>query len=180
MSNKELFVLSHKSDEWYTPAEYVEAARKVLGQIDLDPASSEVANKVVKAKKFFTKEDDGLAHEWYGKVWLNPPYGKETPKFVKKLVHEYESGKVEEAILLVSAGTTSNKWFAMLWPYVLCFTDHRIQFYTVDGSVCGRNTRGSVFVYLGKNNNKFAAEFSQFGAIVKCCNYCSKFYDAKA
>ena len=174
MINPALF--SSATDNWETPQDIFDRFNNVF-HFTLDPCAD---SKNAKCDLYFTKEDDGLAHEWYGKVWLNPPYGKEIPKFVKKLVHEYESGKVEEAILLVSAGTTSNKWFAMLWPYVLCFTDHRIQFYTVDGSVCGRNTRGSVFVYLGKNNNKFAVEFSQFGAIVKCCNYCSKFYNAKA
>ena len=50
------------SNEWYTPTQYVEAARRVLGGIDLDPASCEVANATVKATRYLTKDDDGLAH----------------------------------------------------------------------------------------------------------------------
>jgi len=60
--------------EWYTPAQYVELARSVLGEIDLDPASSPEAQKVVRAKKFFDKNIDGLKQNWDGRVFLNPPY----------------------------------------------------------------------------------------------------------
>src|SRR2546430_17584816 len=89
-----------KSNEWYTPSKYIETAREVLGSIDLDPASCELANRTVKADKYYTKEDDGLSKEWHGNVWLNPPYGKINPIpgstksyqriFVEKLLREYK------------------------------------------------------------------------------------------
>lgn len=50
-----------KDDEWYTPAKYIEAAREVLGSIDLDPASNDFANETVKASVYYTEERDGTA-----------------------------------------------------------------------------------------------------------------------
>jgi 16S rRNA G966 N2-methylase RsmD len=59
---------------YYTPSEIIELARSVLG--DIDPASSEIANRTVKAGEYFTKKDDGLSKEWFDRVWMNPPYAQ--------------------------------------------------------------------------------------------------------
>ena len=63
-------------NEWYTPWIYVQAARDVMGTIDTDPASSETANGIVKAKQYFTIEDDGRQQTWVGNIWMNPPYSQ--------------------------------------------------------------------------------------------------------
>lgn len=163
-------VTSSDSNEWYTPADYIEAARRVLGYFDLDPASSDAANETVQAECFYTKEDNGLEQEWFGNVWLNPPYGKDGPKFVSRLVEEYEAGIVTEAIILVNSNSTETNWFAPLWDYLLCFSNHRINFKSPVGNGNG-STHGSVFIYLGPNKAEFAKQFQAFGYIVRQISY---------
>lgn len=155
------------SNEWYTPAKYIEAARELMGGgIDLDPATSTEANKRVRAAEIFTEADDGLKQRWDGRVWLNPPYGGFSGPFTAKLVDEYIADRVSEAVLLVNANSTDTAWFQPLWGYVLCFTDHRINFDSPTGAASG-STHGSVFAYLGANQDGFYKMFSPFGVVVR-------------
>jgi len=60
--------------EWFTPAVYIGMARRVLGEIDLDPASGEIAQKTVQAKRWYSRDNSSLPHQWHGRIWMNPPY----------------------------------------------------------------------------------------------------------
>jgi len=76
-------------DECYSPAWVVEWARRVLGGIDLDPASCAAAQRTVQARRWIGLPDDGLRHEWAGAVWLNPPWGAGQKRlWVAKLLAE--------------------------------------------------------------------------------------------
>lgn len=152
------------SNEHYTPEKYIQAARHVLGAIDLDPATSLKANQVVRAGRYFTANDDGLTQQWFGRVWLNPPYGGLSGAFIAKLVQEIAAESVTAAIVLVNAHCTDTAWFQPLFDGLLCFTDHRINFYG-DNDRSG-STHGSVFAYFGDKREYFAEVFSQFGAVV--------------
>jgi hypothetical protein len=68
--------LSSKSEDWYTHAEIIALVHELF-PIDLDPMSCYEANKVVQAKGYYTKEDDGLLYPWEGRVLLNPPWGRQ-------------------------------------------------------------------------------------------------------
>jgi hypothetical protein len=162
--------LSCKSIEYYTPKEYIEAARQVMGSIDTDPASCELANRTVKAAKFYTKEDNGLSYPWLGNVWLNPPYGKEgsranQARWSQKLIEQYQAGITKQAVLLVT-GATETKWFQVLFDYPICFPGKRINFYTPDEDRGGA-TCASALVYIGTDNDRFYNVFHQFGRVVR-------------
>ena len=161
-------VLLHSSisNEWFTPAKYIEAARQVMGEIDLDPGSCAKANEAVKATVYYDKEANGLEQEWRGRVWLNPPYGGLAPAFAHKLIDEYHAGRTTAAIILLNADTTENKWFARLFDYPLCFVFGRIGFINHGLEKIG-NAHGSLFAYLGPHEDRFVAEFKQFGPVVK-------------
>ena len=85
-------------NEWYSPPAAVEAARRAMGCIDLDPASCPAANKIVKASRFYTIRDDGLAQPWSGRIWLNPPYGRFAPKFIARFTAEYAAGAIDQVL----------------------------------------------------------------------------------
>lgn len=153
-----------KSNQWYTPTEYIASAREVMGGIDVDPASNDEANEIVRATTYYTAEHDGLARKWPGRVWLNPPWGGQQAQFIANLLEQFAGGTVTEAVVLVNAHATETDWFAPLWDYPLCFTDHRINFYGGNGV---GSTHGSVFVYLGDNETEFVREFDQWGYCVR-------------
>ena len=152
------------SIEWYTPEEFVEAARSVMGGIDLDPASYAVAQETVKACRFYTKADDGLAQPWHGRIWLNPPYSVGlVDQFVLKLVEEYQTGNVLAAVVLTD-NRTDMGWFHALAAASarLCFTRRRIHFHG-EGVSASRPENGSAFFYLGPDASGFDRVFARFG-----------------
>lgn len=158
--------VAHNSgnNEWYTPREYTEAARRVMGEIDLDPASSEEANAVVGATQIFTIDDDGLTQNWFGRVWLNPPYAQPfIAQFCDKLAAEFDAGNVTEATVLVNNATETG-WFRTLVARAaaVVFPSGRVRFWSVGGSV-GAPLQGQAIIYMGDNAKGFLAEYRRFG-----------------
>ncbi len=153
-------------NEWYTPPEYIALAREVMGGVDLDPASSAGADKVVGAATFFDADADGLAQEWAGRVWLNPPYTQpHIADFVSKMVCEVQSGRVESAIMLTH-NYTDTRWFheAASTVDAICFTRGRIKFQSPEGEVAAP-TQGQAFFYFGPLVGKFTDVFSAIGFV---------------
>ncbi len=164
-------IFSSKSDEYYTPAEYIAAVVDVLGGIDLDPASCELAQATVGAKRYYTKADDGLAQPWEGRVYLNPPYGTTGGEsnqgiWAQRLVEAYTSGAVTGAVLLVKAAL-GYEWFEELWyRWPVCFPRRRLSFGMPDGSGDGQSKQGSALFYFGREPERFAEHFRRFGRVI--------------
>jgi len=144
----------NESKEWYTP-KYIFDALDI--QFDLDPCSPECdVVPWIPAKRYYTVEDNGLEQIWSGNVWMNPPYGSDTPKWMKKL-EEHGNG-----IALVFA-RTDTKWFHDYVPnaHAVCFIKGRISFVPADRAEDytynlwepkGGSGAASILVAYGENN----------------------------
>lgn len=149
--------------EWYTPKKFVDAAREVMGSIDLDPASSSIANRIIQATKIYTEQDNGLTPHWYGNIWMNPPYNNSlVDEFTKKLIDELPH--IGQACVLVN-NATETKWFQKVLNMcdAICFVKGRIKFLDINGEATGSSLQGQVIMYFGKNTQKFYDNFKIFG-----------------
>lgn len=159
----------YDGDEWYTPQEYIEAARRTMGDIDLDPATCYAAQETVRAKNFYTKEDDSLRDdcEWHGRVWLNPPYSAiPIKRFVAKLIQEFDAGNIDEAIIITNNSSDTGWFHSLLDRFPVCFTRGRVGFWRPDHDDFGAR-QGQTLFYLGDYEQRFVEEFSAFGRVVK-------------
>jgi phage N-6-adenine-methyltransferase len=167
--NKPRGTLGTGNNEWFTPQEIIERARTVLGEIDLDPASHDEAQKVVRAKKYFDKDSDGLAQKWHGRVWLNPPYAPPLiGKFIGKLLMEWNARRITACIALTH-NYTDTAWFqrAVHVANVICFPQGRVRFIDIDGDLA-KPTQGQAFFYFGDDVSNFRSRFETVGAVLSC------------
>lgn len=146
-----------KNDEWLTPPSLI----KNICEFDLDPCAP-VKRPWATAKKHYTIEDDGLAKDWIGRVWCNPPYGKHTGIWLRKLA-EHGNG-----IALIFARTETEMFFSEVWnkASAVLFLEGRLHFHYVDGSRAKANSGApSVLVAYG----------DQCADILRNCNIKGKF-----
>lgn len=152
--------------EWFTPTEIIEAARATMGGIDLDPASCQQAQRTVKADRWFGVDDDGLDQAWWGRVWLNHPFGRATNEpWITRLVTDYTFKRIEQACCITFA-CTSEQWFAPLQSFPQCFLRPRTNYLGPDGKPVTGVTKGSVVTYLGPNRAAFVRNFAGLGAVM--------------
>lgn len=153
-------LFSSETPEHYTPRHILDAAIECLGSIDLDPCAETHDSPNVPAAQHFTREDDGLARSWQGRVYLNPPYGTEIGKWVEKLCSEHERGNVVYAIALLPA-RPDTAWFRRLRDYPVCFVAGRLTFI---GNEAPAPFPSAIF-YLGEDTGGFCRVFGSIGDI---------------
>lgn len=163
--NKPHVIHNSGENEWYTPKEYIESARKVMSCIDLDPASSLIANKTVNAEKIYTIDDNGLDKKWNGNVWLNPPYsGDLVGKFAEKLKASFENKDINQAVVMVN-NATETQWFNNMISVAsaVVFPKTRIKFIDVNGNQGNSPLQGQCFIYIGDKRERFLEVFKIHG-----------------
>ncbi|MGH8000688.1 MAG: DNA N-6-adenine-methyltransferase [Brasilonema sp.] len=171
MSDFELLT-SSKTSEWYTPVYIIESARKVMGGIYLDPASNPIAQRWIKAGSYYTKEQNGLSLPWYGRVWLNPPFGRVNSRqgvygagvWFRRLYKEYTEADVFEALALGRGDSDGFKLLTRICYFVEC---DRIAFVSADGITKNKPVPGTKIFYLGLNVTEFIQEFRQYGTVLR-------------
>lgn len=146
-------------DEWLTPPEIV----KELGEFDLDPCSP-ITRPWDTARSHYTVHDDGLAQPWNGRVWLNPPYGREAAEWLNKLsIHG-------NGIALIFARTETEMFFDHVWTKAnaLLFFKGRLYFHHVNGDRAKANAGApSVLIAYGSDNVKALERVKHWGMLVK-------------
>jgi hypothetical protein len=121
------------TQEWLTPPNII----KSLGEFDLDPCSP-VDRPWPTAKTHYTVLDDGLSLEWFGRVWLNPPFDRSVVDHWMKKMAELNNG-----IALLFARTDRNTFHKYIFPIAdsILFIKQRLHFYNTAGqravSNCG-------------------------------------------
>ena len=148
-------------DELYSPPEYVDAAREVMGGIELDPASCAAANRVVRAERYYSKADEGETRNWRAEsIWLNPPRREWViDRFTWRMARGYEAGVFRQGIALVDSATESY-WFQYLGASAdaIIFPPDRSHFWREDenGEEMESDALGAhALIYLGGDPDRF-------------------------
>ena len=147
-----------QSDEWLTPPALLAA----LGTFDLDPCAP-IVRPWPMAKRHFTTIDDGLKQHWgRGRVWCNPPYGRETGRWLHKLADH------GHGLALIFARTDTEMFHEYVWhrAHAVLFLRGRIHFHYVDGRRAPSNAGGpSCLVAYGAREAARLAKYKLDGYI---------------
>ena len=139
-----------KNDEWLTPPELLAP----LGDFDLDPCAP-IVRPWNTAAWHYDLNDDGLAFEWNGRVWLNPPFGREAVKWLRKMA-QHGNG-----IALIPARTETAMFYECIWGKAdaILFVKGRPHFHYVDGRRAAFNSGAPIcLVAYGQANVKVLQE----------------------
>jgi hypothetical protein len=193
MQNSRAVKHSTGSPNWYTPELYMEDVRTVINGIHLDPASDVEANTYVRAKRYFTEDENGIFQDWWAdSVYCNPP-GREDPKkyedplvqeqvrqanqwrgqelWLHKMMTEYDKGHFKQGIMqMFNASPIDTLWWhTAIRTQVVCIKLGRIKFTPPQGIYANTKknqpTHGNGWIYFGENPARFIEVFRKYGTI---------------
>lgn len=133
-----------KNDEWLTPPEII----RPLGRFDLDPCAP-ITRPWNTADNHYTILDNGLSKPWAGRVWLNPPFGREAIKWLRRMA-QHGNG-----IALIPARTETAMFYESVWNFAdaVLFIKGRPHFHFVTGERAPFNSGAPIcLVAYGRAN----------------------------
>jgi len=148
-----------QTEVWLTPPYILDA----LGEFDLDPCSP-LDRPWDTAKKHYTVEDDGLASPWFGRVWLNPPYGRAMTPWLEKMANHDGGG-----VSLIFARTETRNFQTLVFPFAdsIFFIRGRLAFHRPDGSVAASAQAPSVLIAYSEDDTQSLLNSGLDGYLVR-------------
>ena len=154
------------TSELYTPPDLVRLAWRVLGAIDLDPATDAIGQTAIEARNSYTEADDGLSQPWHGNVYLFPPNSRRAA-WTQKLLHEYRLERVEAALLYTALDPRSPWWQHLAGASRVCFLRGPLLALDETGKLIPRSRLGAVMAYLGPNADRFSDVCAELGTVME-------------
>jgi hypothetical protein len=147
------------NDEWLTPPEILAA----LGSFDLDPCAP-ASRPWPTARDHISLPADGLAAEWWGRVWCNPPFNRYArPRWMRKMA-DHGNG-----IMLIPAATETEAFDAQVWKRAdaVCFVKTRPHFHFVDGRRARANCGTAIALVAYGEANAAQLQAANLGQTLK-------------
>lgn len=169
---------SMETSEHYTPPWIIDLVKEVFGgQIDLDPASYSLPQEWIRAKRYFTAQEDGLEQDWFGNVFVNWPYTKVrfdarkqrnvhsplSPIWSTFTIKQYEIGNTKQIIALCYSKNGYDWFDNLVKNYTTCFIG-RVSFVDCNGQLQRTPAKhASALVYFGEDDSRFREVMKPYG-----------------
>ena len=141
------------SDEWSTPPDVFRRIAAAFGPFDLDPCCR---RETAKARQYFTKADNGLTRDWYGRVFVNPPYSNPRP-WIQKAIESTRS--CSRVVMLLPAATDTSWFHDLVLPNAdVVFMRGRVKFFGWKGTPIGSPKAGTILAIFPKRPQVFTVQ----------------------
>ena len=140
-------------DTWGPPEAIFNFAQNKWCNFTLDAAANLFNSKVTN---FISENQDALKTSWISNnTWLNPPYGRQMPKFIQRALNQVREGNTDRVVCLIASRTDTKIFQEVIFPYAseLYFIKGRIKFLKNGEKVQGANY-ASVFVVFDQRRLK--------------------------
>jgi phage N-6-adenine-methyltransferase len=117
-------LFTSNTDLWATPQDFFDKLNAEFG-FTLDVCATP---ENAKCPDYYTKEQDGLAQKWTGRVWCNPPYGRQISTWIEKGYNTVQNGDAELVVMLIPSRTDTAYWHDYVMKGDIRFIRGRLKF----------------------------------------------------